>query len=51
MKIRFYHVRILTMEEDRPVFEGELHVKDDRISDFLCGRQPWGGRTVCVRIV
>lgn len=32
MKIRFYHVRILTMEEDRPVFEGELHVKDDRIS-------------------
>ncbi|MBE5955591.1 MAG: amidohydrolase [Lachnospiraceae bacterium] len=32
MNIRIYNARILTMEEDRPVFLGELHVKGNRIS-------------------
>ena len=32
MKLRFYHAWILTMEEKRPVFEGELHVENDRIT-------------------
>lgn len=32
MNIRIYNARILTMEEDRPLFEGELHVKGKRIS-------------------
>ncbi len=31
MTIRFYNARILTMEEDRPIFEGEIWVKDERI--------------------
>ncbi len=31
MKIRFYHARILTMESDKPIFEGEVWVKDKRI--------------------
>lgn len=31
MNIRFYNARILTMEEDRPVFAGELWVRDERI--------------------
>lgn len=31
MKIRFFHARILTMEPDKPIFEGELWVKDERI--------------------
>ena len=32
MNIRFYNVRILTMEEDRPVFQGELWVEGSRIT-------------------
>ena len=32
MKIRFFHGKILTMEENRPAFDGELHVEDDRIT-------------------
>lgn len=32
MKLRFYHARIVTMKESEPVFEGEVHIKDDRIS-------------------
>ena len=32
MKLRIYHAWILTMEEKRPVFEGELHVENDRIT-------------------
>ena len=31
MKIRFYHARILMMKEKEAVFEGEVHIKDDRI--------------------
>lgn len=31
MNIRFFHARILTMEPDKPIFEGELWVKDERI--------------------
>lgn len=32
MNIRIYHARIITMEKDRPVFEGEVHVKGNRIA-------------------
>lgn len=32
MNIRIYHARILTMEEGRPLFWGELHVKGNQIS-------------------
>ena len=32
MRFRIYHAWILTMEEKRPVFEGELHVENDRIT-------------------
>ncbi len=31
MNIRFYNALILTMEEDRHIFEGEVWVKDERI--------------------
>ena len=31
MNIRFYHARILTMEEDKPIFEGEVWVRDEKI--------------------
>ena len=32
MNIRFYNARILTMEEDKPVFRGEVWTRDDKIS-------------------
>lgn len=32
MNIRFYNARILTMEEERPVFKGEVWTSDDKIS-------------------
>ncbi|SHH87911.1 5-methylthioadenosine/S-adenosylhomocysteine deaminase [Butyrivibrio fibrisolvens DSM 3071] len=32
MNIRFYNARILTMEEDRPVFVGEVWTQEDKIS-------------------
>lgn len=32
MNVRLYNARILTMEKDRPVFRGEVWVKDDRIA-------------------
>lgn len=32
MNIRIFNARILTMEEGRPLFEGELHVKGNRIA-------------------
>lgn len=32
MNIRIYNARILTMEENRPIFTGELHVKGNRIA-------------------
>lgn len=31
MNIRLYHARILTMEKDRPIFQGEIWVKNDKI--------------------
>ncbi len=31
MNIRFYNARILTMEKEMPLLEGELWVKDERI--------------------
>lgn len=32
MNIRIYNARILTMEDGRPLFEGELHAKGNKIS-------------------
>ncbi len=32
MNIRIYNARILTMEDGRPLFEGEIHVQDNKIS-------------------
>lgn len=32
MKIRFYHARILTMEENKEIFEGELHTDGNQIT-------------------
>ena len=32
MNIRIYNARILSMEDNRPIFNGELHVKGNRIS-------------------
>ena len=32
MKIRFYNARVLTMEADKPIFTGEIHVEDDKIT-------------------
>ena len=32
MNLRIYNARILTMEDNRPIFNGELHVKGNRIS-------------------
>ena len=31
MNIRLYNARILTMEKNRPVFEGEVWVKNEKI--------------------
>jgi len=32
MNIRIYNARILTMEEGKSLFEGELHVKGNKIT-------------------
>ncbi|HBI62200.1 MAG TPA: amidohydrolase, partial [Lachnospiraceae bacterium] len=32
MKIRIYNARILTMQDDRPIFCGELHTEDGTIT-------------------
>ena len=42
MNIRFKNVRILTMEEDRSIFEGELWVKDDAIAYMGPERKDYG---------
>lgn len=31
MNIRFYNAKILTMEENREIFEGEVHIQDEKI--------------------
>ncbi len=31
MNIRLYHALLLTMEENRSIFEGEVWIKDERI--------------------
>ena len=41
MKTRFYNARILTMEEGKELFKGELVVTDDRIS--YCGKEAAAG--------
>ena len=35
MNIRLYNARILTMERDRPIFRGEVWVRDERIAYIL----------------
>ena len=32
MNIRLYNAKILTMEKDRPVFDGEIWIKNSRIA-------------------
>ena len=39
MKTRIYNAKILTMEPDRPVFDGEIRIADGRISAV----KPYGG--------
>jgi 5-methylthioadenosine/S-adenosylhomocysteine deaminase len=43
MKIRLYNARILTMEENRPVFNGEIHIEDALIT--YVGEGPAAGGT------
>ncbi len=38
MKIRFYNARILSMKDGEEMFEGELHVDENRIS--YVGKKP-----------
>ena len=47
MKIRLFNARILTMEENRSIFHGEIHIEDNKIvsveeypSDSLAVNQP-----------
>ncbi len=42
MNIRFYNARILTMEKDMPLLEGELWVKDERIFYVGDGKEKEG---------
>ena len=42
MKIRFYNARILTMEENAEIFEGELHTEESRITYAGKGAAPNG---------
>ena len=42
MKTRIYHARVLTMEKDRPVFWGEVQIRDGRI--FYAGPTPPEGQ-------
>jgi len=36
MNIRIYNARVLTMEQEKDIFFGEVHVKDNRISYVGC---------------
>lgn len=38
MNIRFYNARILTMERDRPIFSGEVWIRDGRITHVAEGK-------------
>lgn len=40
MKTRLYNARILTMEKDRPIFQGEIWVENDRIIYVGKGKTP-----------
>ena len=31
MNIRLYNARILTMEENRDIFQGEIHIQNEKI--------------------
>ena len=39
MNIRLYNARILTMEKDRPVFRGEVWVKNEKIAYVAAGEE------------
>ena len=43
MKTRLYHARILTMEEDRDIFMGEVIIEDDRILEIKKESSEGGG--------
>ena len=46
MNIRIYNAGILTMEEDRPLFEGEIHVRGNRIAYVgnVLSEEEWNGK-------
>ena len=46
MNIRIFNARILTMEENRPIFEGELHVQGNKITyvGSALDEVPWSRR-------
>lgn len=36
MNIRLYNAKILTMEKDRPIFNGEIWVRNEKIACIDC---------------
>lgn len=47
MNIRLYHARILTMEKDKPIFRGEIWIKDDRIYKVVSTEENANGTREC----
>ena len=50
MRIRLYNAKILTMEADREIFEGEIHIQDDRITYVgagVCESTAWDEQIDC----
>lgn len=45
MNIRFYNAKILTMEENREIFEGEVHVRDEKILYVGTNQEGAGSKT------
>ena len=44
MNIRLYNARILTMEKNKPVFRGEIWVKNEKIA-YIASREELAGLT------
>ena len=44
MKTRIYNARVLTMEPERPIFDGEIHIDGDTIS--YVGPEKESGETI-----
>ena len=44
MKTRIYNARVLTMEPERPIFDGEIHIDGDAIS--YVGPEKESGETI-----